>query len=54
MVINKVRNILRVANEDIPKVLSEYDKSGKGILSNIQFKNALRKLGLGLSGKEID
>jgi len=52
-VIDKVRKTLRAATNK-KKLFRKNDSRGLGYLTNIEFKNALRKLGIGLSSNEID
>lgn len=52
VVINKLRNDLRAAVKDKQLILKEFNQ--KGNMNNIEFKNALRKLGIGISGNEIN
>ncbi len=52
--ISKVRNDLRAAMDDKEKVFKKIDVDNKKVFSNLEFKNSLRKLGIGISGNEID
>jgi Ca2+-binding EF-hand superfamily protein len=36
------------------EVFRDFDKDGSGDISNLEFKDALRKLGIGLTSREID
>ena len=53
-VIDKVRNDLRAALDDKEKIFQSIDKNNKRKFSLIEFKNALRKLGICISTNEID
>lgn len=49
-----MRQILRSANKSLKEIFSEFDHDGSGTISNVEFRNALRDLNLGLSLDEID
>ena len=49
-----MRNNLRSAADDIESIFARIDKDGKGVFSNLEFMNALRKLGIGIKINEID
>jgi Ca2+-binding EF-hand superfamily protein len=50
----KLRGILKTSNANLREVFASFDSDGSGKLSNLEFKNALRQLNLGLTSKEID
>jgi hypothetical protein len=50
----KVRKNLRSAIDDIEKIFKNVDKNGQKVISHLQFKKGLRKLGIGISSNEID
>lgn len=53
-VLRKVKQVLRASNKSIEEIFKEFDSDGSGELSNLEFKDAFRKLGIGLTSKEID
>lgn len=54
IVLEKVRQILRSTNKSIDEIFKQFDSDGSGSISNVEFRNALRELNLGLSLSEID
>ena len=53
-IVFKLRGILKASNMDLKDVFAQFDSDGSGKISNLEFKNALRQLNLGLTSKEID
>ena len=49
-----MKSILRASNKTLKEIFTEFDVNGDGVLSNIEFRNAFKKLNLGLTIKEID
>ena len=45
---------MSAATTSAKKILDKFDSRGKGKLTNNEFKNALRELGIGLKSHEID
>ena len=50
----KLKGILKTSKFNLGPMLSSFDSQGQGKLTLVEFRNAIRKLGLGLSSKEID
>ena len=45
---------MRASDQSLEMIFKSYDKDGGGDISNLEFKQAFRKLGIGLTSKEID
>lgn len=53
-VFEKLKGIFKASSKNMSELFSEIDQDGNGSLSQVEFRNAIRKLGLGLTSKEID
>jgi Ca2+-binding EF-hand superfamily protein len=53
-IIEKLKGILKTSKKNLGQVFASFDTDGSGKLSLVEFRNAIRKLGLGLSSKDID
>ena len=53
-IIRRLRSIIISSGKSIQQVFDDFDEDGSGTLTTKEFRNALRKLGLGLTSKEID
>lgn len=53
-VLEKLKGIFTASSKNMSALFSEMDQDGNGTLSQVEFRNAIRKLGLGLTSKEID
>ena len=53
MILNKLKHILR-PKVNIMKTFERFDSRKNGLLSGLQFRQALRKMGLWLSSNELD
>lgn len=53
-IIAKVRSIINSSGKDIRRVFNDFDVDGSGTITTKEFRNALRKMQLGLSSKDID
>lgn len=53
-VLSKLRGIIGASKRNAFEIFLEFDADGSGAISNKEFRNAIRKLGLGLTSKEID
>lgn len=50
----KLRDILLSSKKNVSQIFNEIDADGSGAISAMEFRHAVRKLGLGLTSKEID
>jgi len=53
-IIEKLRQIIRTSNKSFEEIFREFDEDKNGYISKIEFRNAIRKLNLGLTSREID
>ncbi len=53
-VIEKMRGILKTSSRPLLEIFNDFDEDGNGVITAIEFRNAIRKLNLGLSSKDID
>jgi Ca2+-binding EF-hand superfamily protein len=53
-IIQKLRFILKSTNISLREVFNKFDKDGSGKISQIEFRNSIRQLNLGLTSREID
>lgn len=53
-IIEKLRQIIRSSSLTFEDIFKKFDEDGNGFISSIEFRNAIRKLNLGLSSREID
>ncbi len=53
-IIEKLRQIIRSSSLSFEDIFKKFDEDGNGFISSIEFRNAIRKLNLGLSSREID
>ena len=51
---HKIQWIIKASNKDIKAIFNQFDSDKSGSLSNVEFKNAIRKLNMGLTSKDID
>ena len=45
---------MKTSARPLKEIFSEFDVDGNGVVTAVEFRNAIRKLNLGLSSKEID
>ena len=53
-VFEKVRSLMKSSPLTLKEIFMTWDKDGNGRISAVEFRNALRKLNLGLTSREID
>ena len=53
-ILEKLRQIMRSSSQTLDQIFKEFDSDGNGSISEVEFRNAIRKLGLGLTSREID
>jgi len=52
--LRKLRQIIRSSSQSFEDIFREFDEDKNGTISQVEFRNAIRKLNLGLSSREID
>lgn len=45
---------MKTSSRPLQEIFSEFDVDGNGVVTAVEFRNAIRKLNIGLSSKEID
>ena len=53
-IIAKLRSIIGASGKSIEQIFNSFDINGSGYITNKEFRNAIRKMNLGLKSKEID
>ena len=53
-IIDNVSSFLRISNENLIDIFLKIDLENKGVITFLEFKNALKKLRLGISNKELN
>lgn len=53
-IFEKLRQIVKASPLSFEQVFKEFDSDGNGWISQVEFRNAIRKLNLGLTAREID
>lgn len=53
-VIERLRVIINTSSKSLQEIFADFDEDGNGYVTTIEFRNALRRLGLGITSREID
>lgn len=53
-IFEKLRQIIRTSPLNFEQIFKEFDSDGNGFITQTEFRNAIRKLNLGLTSREID
>jgi len=53
-IFEKLRQIIRASTKSFEDIFKEFDEDKNGFISQVEFRNAIRKLNLGLTSREID
>lgn len=53
-VIDKMKKLVRSSDKNLDELFIEYDPSNKGFVTNLEFRNVMKKLNIGLSIFDID
>ena len=53
-IVDKVKQIMRASNKTLQQLFLEIDIDGSGSVSNLEFRNCIKKMKLGLTSREID
>lgn len=49
-----MRQFIKASNKTLKEVFEEIDQSGQGVVTNLEFKEGIRKLFIGITSREID
>lgn len=52
--LERLRIIIQTSPKTIQQIFNEFDEDGNGFVTNVEFRNAIRRLGLGITSREID
>lgn len=53
-VLDKMKKLMRINHQNLEQIFKAHDLDNTGYISNIQFRNIIRQLNLGLQLKDID
>jgi hypothetical protein len=53
-IMEKLRQIMKSSSLTLEDIFKKFDEDGNGWISEVEFRNAIRKLNLGLSSRDID
>ena len=53
-VIERLRVIIATSSKSVQQIFDEFDEDGNGFVTQVEFRNAIRRLGLGITSREID
>jgi len=53
-ILERLRTIVQTSPKSLEQIFNEMDEDGNGYVSTVEFRNAIRKLGLGLTSRDID
>lgn len=53
-VLERLRIIIATSTKSLKEIFDEFDEDGNGYVTLVEFRNAIRKLGLGITSREID
>ena len=52
--IERMRVIIATSSKSIQEIFDEFDEDGNCYVTQVEFRNSLRRLGLGITSREID
>ena len=53
-VIERLRVVIATSTKSLREIFDEFDEDGNGFITQVEFRNAIRRLGLGVTSREID
>jgi len=53
-VIERLRVIIAASAKSLQEIFNEFDEDGNGFITQVEFRNAIRRLGLGVTSRELD
>ena len=53
-VLSKMRQFIKASHKTLKQIFQEIDQSGQGVVTNLEFREGIRKLLIGITSKEID
>ena len=52
--IERLRVIIATSTKSLREIFNEFDEDGNGFITQVEFRNAMRKLNLGITSREMD
>ena len=53
-IVARVKKFINASKKTVKDIFQEMDQSGRGIVTNLEFRDGIRKLMIGLTSREID
>lgn len=53
-IVEKLRVLVSSSPKSLHDIFYEFDEDGNGYITSVEFRNAIRKLGIGLTSRDID
>lgn len=53
-VIERLRVVVATSTKSLREIFDEFDEDRNGFITQVEFRNAIRRLGLGVTSREID
>ena len=53
-VLERLRVMIAASTKSLQEIFNEFDEDGNGYVTLVEFRNAIRRLGLGITSKELD
>ena len=53
-VIERLRVVIATSTKSLREIFDEFDEDRNGFITQVEFRNAIRRLGLGVTSREID
>ena len=52
--IERLRVVIATSTKSLREIFDEFDEDRNGFITQVEFRNAIRRLGLGVTSREID
>lgn len=52
--IERLRVIIATSTKSLREIFNDFDEDGNGFITQVEFRNAMRKLNLGITSREMD
>ena len=53
-IMERLRVLIATSTKTVKQIFDEFDEDGNGFVTQVEFRNAIRRLGLGITSREID
>ena len=54
LLLERLRVLIAASTKSLKEIFNEFDEDGNGFVTLVEFRNAIRRLGLGITSKELD